>query len=451
MQKFSRLVRGAARRDPSKRARARRGVTSQSRRRADLELRRVALDRLGRGPLARLARRRRPDAAARRRAERVRGGRDEQFDDCVLLGMGGSSLAPEVLRRAFGVESFHVLDTTHPDGDPPARARASTSSGRSSSPRRSRARRSRRARTSTTSGSGPAAAAPSSRRSPIPARSSTRSRTSAASAPSSPASRRSAAATRRSRMFGIVPAALMGVDLEPLPRARGGDGRGAAGSTRATRGSSSGSRSARAGRTGRDKVCIDDAPTGLRALGRAAARGVDRQAGQGPRARARRVARRARPAARRGASSPTRTTSAPEFFRWEFATAVAGHVLGINPFDQPDVQAAKDKTNEVLAAGEPDLEPRGSLDELLAQAQAGRDYVCIQAFVDPAREDELAPLLDACARDRLRRHARASARATCTRPASCTRAARTPASSSRSSTTPATSCRSPAATSASAA
>ena len=38
----------------------------------------------------------------------------EQFDDFVLLGMGGSSLAPEVLRRAFAVESFHVLDTTHP-------------------------------------------------------------------------------------------------------------------------------------------------------------------------------------------------------------------------------------------------------------------------------------------------------------------------------------------------
>ena len=85
---------------------------------------------------------------------------------------------------------------------------------------------------------------------------------------------------------------------------------------------------------------------------------------------------------------------AGELYRWEFATAVAGHVLGINPFDQPDVQAAKDKTNEVLAAGEPDVDPRGSLDELLAQAQAGRDYVCIQAFIDPAREDELAPLVE---------------------------------------------------------
>jgi hypothetical protein len=82
-----------------------------------------------------------------------------------------------------------------------------------------------------------------------------------------------------------------------------------------------------------------------------------------------------------------------EFFRWEFATAVAGSILGINPFDQPNVQAAKDKTNEVLGAGgDPDVEPRGSLDELLAQAEPG-DYVAIQAFVDPDREGELEPLI----------------------------------------------------------
>ena len=35
-------------------------------------------------------------------------------DTFVLLGMGGSSLAPEVIRRTFESESFHVLDTTHP-------------------------------------------------------------------------------------------------------------------------------------------------------------------------------------------------------------------------------------------------------------------------------------------------------------------------------------------------
>lgn len=38
-----------------------------------------------------------------------------------------------------------------------------------------------------------------------------------------------------------------------------------------------------------------------------------------------------------------------EFFRWEFATAVTGHLLSIHPFDQPNVQESKDNTNRVLA------------------------------------------------------------------------------------------------------
>ena len=60
-----------------------------------------------------------------------------------------------------------------------------------------------------------------------------------------------------------------------------------------------------------------------------------------------------------------------EFFRWEFATAVAGSILGINPFDQPDVQAAKDKTKEILSSGqEPRVEPVGSAEELFAQRSA---------------------------------------------------------------------------------
>ena len=41
-----------------------------------------------------------------------------------------------------------------------------------------------------------------------------------------------------------------------------------------------------------------------------------------------------------------------EFFRWEMATAVAGAIIGINPFDQPDVEAQKIKTRELTAAYE---------------------------------------------------------------------------------------------------
>jgi hypothetical protein len=84
-----------------------------------------------------------------------------------------------------------------------------------------------------------------------------------------------------------------------------------------------------------------------------------------------------------------------EFFRWEFAVAVAGVFLEINPFDQPDVQAAKDKTNEVLSGGDAAVEPEGSLDELLDDA-APPQYIAIQAFVDPAREQELEPLIARC-------------------------------------------------------
>ncbi len=38
-----------------------------------------------------------------------------------------------------------------------------------------------------------------------------------------------------------------------------------------------------------------------------------------------------------------------EFFRWEFATAVAGSVLGVHPFDQPDVEASKTATRKLTA------------------------------------------------------------------------------------------------------
>src|SRR6202020_744444 len=45
-------------------------------------------------------------------------------------------------------------------------------------------------------------------------------------------------------------------------------------------------------------------------------------------------------------------TIGQEFFRFEIATAIAGAVIGINPFDQPDVEASKIKTRELTAAYE---------------------------------------------------------------------------------------------------
>ena len=74
-----------------------------------------------------------------------------------------------------------------------------------------------------------------------------------------------------------------------------------------------------------------------------------------------------------------------EFFRWEMATAVAGSILGINPFDQPNVQAAKDMTDSVLGqferSGElPPMEASSSLGDLLSQGGPG-DYLVIMAYI----------------------------------------------------------------------
>jgi transaldolase/glucose-6-phosphate isomerase len=75
------------------------------------------------------------------------------------------------------------------------------------------------------------------------------------------------------------------------------------------------------------------------------------------------------------------------FFFAEFATAVAGWVLEINPFDQPNVQEAKDATAKVLEQGVPDVE--SASDEALRNVlgKAGPPhYVAIQGFVKPSDE-----------------------------------------------------------------
>jgi len=97
-----------------------------------------------------------------------------------------------------------------------------------------------------------------------------------------------------------------------------------------------------------------------------------------------------------GADLPTVTLSAggPEdlgriFFFAEFATAVAGWALGINPFDQPNVQEAKDATARVLEAigdGGTLIEPADADDdELRALLRCEPPaYVAILAFVTPS-------------------------------------------------------------------
>lgn len=315
----------------------------------------------------------------------------EQFHDCVLLGMGGSSLAPEVMRRTYGVESFHVLDTTHPEAIRRLEREvdleqtlflASSKSGSTVETRSHLEYFWER-----TGGRGLQFVAITDPGSELDALSHERGFRAVFPGEPEIGGRYSALS-----MFGIVPAALMGVDLARflevaaamVVACQEADG---------NPGLELGLALGEGWKEGRDKVCVDDSPTGF---GLWAEQLIAESTGK--------LGKGLVPAPGESPDGPDRQRGelelvdpyelGAEFYRWEFATAVAGHVLGINPFDQPDVQAAKDKTNEVLAAGEPDLEPRGSLDELLGQAQAGRDYVCIQAFVDPAREDELAPLVD---------------------------------------------------------
>ncbi len=77
-----------------------------------------------------------------------------------------------------------------------------------------------------------------------------------------------------------------------------------------------------------------------------------------------------------------------EFFRWEFATALAGHVLGINPFDQPNVQEAKDATARILERGGGQSAPETArLSEVLESIHPG-DYVAIQAYLPRTSEVE---------------------------------------------------------------
>jgi hypothetical protein len=78
-----------------------------------------------------------------------------------------------------------------------------------------------------------------------------------------------------------------------------------------------------------------------------------------------------------------------EFFRWEFAIAVAGYILGINPFDQPNVAQAKDATKAILDSGSFEEPGQDDLGALLASVKEG-DYVAILAYLDRTVQTESA-------------------------------------------------------------
>ena len=108
-----------------------------------------------------------------------------------------------------------------------------------------------------------------------------------------------------------------------------------------------------------------------------------------------------------------------EFFRWEMATSIAAHRLEINPFDQPDVEAAKNLAREMVTTYHvngrlPELTPTLESGEINAYAPfetksltdafkrffalvrpgkdeaLGRSYVAIQAYIKPSPETDKA-------------------------------------------------------------
>ena len=97
-----------------------------------------------------------------------------------------------------------------------------------------------------------------------------------------------------------------------------------------------------------------------------------------------------------------------QMFLWEMATAVAGHLLGINPFDQPDVETTKAHTRRTIAlcrehkelpselpslttpecfiyGGPKAITFAGALKSFLSEA-AKDDYVCLQVYLSPTPE-----------------------------------------------------------------
>jgi transaldolase / glucose-6-phosphate isomerase len=313
-----------------------------------------------------------------------------EFDSFVLFGMGGSSLAPEVFRRAFEAEAFHVLDTTHPKAiraledslDLPRTLFISASKSGSTLETRSHTdyfweRAGRR---------GEQFAAITDPGSDLEQLAKARGFRAVLHGEPTIGGRYSALSA-----FGLAPAALVAPDrvrdvldraVEMLERCREPDD---------NPGLELGLELGDGWREGRDKVCLNPnrsgfglwaeqllaESTGKEGKGLVPAPGEDPAAGPD------------RQDGRVQLDDPLALGG--EFFRWELATAVAGAILGINPFDQPNVQEAKDRTNELLSrdvrGSDPRTGPELTVDELLAQARQG-DYICIQAFVQPSDENE---------------------------------------------------------------
>jgi len=357
--------------------------------------------------------------------------REAGFTHCALLGMGGSSLAPEVMRQSFGPRDgyleLHVLDSTHPDAVAGLAERlplektlfiVSSKSGGTLEPKSFLAYFLDRVGDAshfvaiTDPGTSlEEEAAEKGFRAVFAGSPEIGGRYSALSA------------------FGIVPAALMGVDVRALLER-------AEVAVHATQPSLPCEQNAalwlgctlgELARRGRDKLTwiVDEplasfglwaeqlvaestgkegrgiVPVAGEPLGAPEVYGKDRVFVHLRHAEAPDEDAEARLIALAGAGHPVLTVAfadaldlGGQFFLWEFAVAVAGAVLGINAFDQPNVQEAKDLTVQTIEAyardgSFPEEDDGPPLGELLRDAKPGA-YVALMAYLAPSEENDRA-------------------------------------------------------------
>jgi transaldolase / glucose-6-phosphate isomerase len=362
--------------------------------------------------------------------------RAEGITDVVLLGMGGSSLAPEMLQAAFGAAPDHprltMLDSTDPGAIRAIRARLSlehtlflVSSKSGTTTEMLTLYRYFRAEVEQ------AQARPGARAG---------AHFVAITDPGTPLQKLAGEAGFRRTFindpriggrfsalsfFGLVPAALIGVDVgRLLERAAAMSARSAAGvAVKDNPGLRLGATLAGLAQAGRDKVTLLMSP-GIRALGAWLEQLLTESTGKlgkgvivvneepaGPPAvygtdrtfvtmsLGRDAALDQTAAALESAGHPVIRLSlddaydvGAEFMRWEIATAALGIVLGLNPFDEPNVALAKEATNGALArfleTGRLPEWPSESVDDVaraLAEARPG-DYVALLAYLTPRAE-----------------------------------------------------------------
>ena len=361
---------------------------------------------------------------------------DAAMRHVVLLGMGGSSLAPEVFAHTFGSSAGYpeliVLDSTHPDAvravedaiDPARTLFVVASKSGTTLETLSFFRTFWERVSKVTSVPGSHFVAITDPGSALEQLASERQFRRVFGAPSTVGGRYSALS-----VFGLVPAALIGVDIKRLLERAASMAAASSGSTKASENPSLqlGVTLAELALEGIDKVTFFGSPTigalpiwieqlvaesvGKNGKGIVP---VDGEADVAPDTYGRDrlfvalclagdddVARRLD--ALEAAGHPVVSTVledkfdvGAEMFRWELATAAAGAVLGINPFDQPDVQLAKSLAKEAMAskgdattgpdADIVDAEDGAALSSAFnewAQASPG-DYLALQAYVAPS-------------------------------------------------------------------